>query len=152
MVKFTNQSLVNLSYAEFCNGEEIIISNCTIDTLDLNYCVIYEKITIKNSTIKKLLLHSCWFIGGLIFKNNKVISRIEYPMGGHNKEPIEFISNTFYGFFDFFDCHFEASVTFKDNILLGGSNLCANKDKGYVNTFKTPIICSGNSGRTDIEY
>lgn len=59
--------------------------------------------------------------------------------------------NIFHGFLNFFDCQFEDTVHFSNNILLEGCNLLGNKGEGYETIFDNGIIQDGNIGRLDLE-
>ncbi|MCD0487941.1 hypothetical protein LPB86_06855 [Pedobacter sp. MC2016-14] len=127
------------------------ISNSKIKILDFDLFESDSEIIIDNCIIEKLLFHSYWPKGGLIFNNNKVLSYVDYQMGGHNEQPIKISNNTFEEFVNFFDCQFEAKVEVCNNIFLKGTNLLGNEGEGFQNSFDNGIITENNKGLINLD-
>jgi len=145
-MEILNQEIEKLSYTDLRPGETIYIKSSKIKEVNFDTTEFYDKVVIENCTIGILKIHACWFHKGLLFRNNRVQSYVDYQMGGHNKEPILLEGNTFCDFFNFFDCHFEAILEVKGNTFTKGSNLFGNQEEGYRNTFENGFINEKNIG------
>ena len=131
-----------------CEG--MTLEHCLIRELDMTAINFSGKVTIRNCIIDQLVLHCTWFIEGLEFTGNVVMSDIDYQMGGHNNEEMVISNNIFHGFFDFFDCHFEKQLTVENNIFLRGTDLLLRENKGFDNLFEGGLIVADNIGKLDI--
>lgn len=127
------------------------IKQSIIDTLDLSAFHFYSEVIIHDCIIREVKLSYCWFIDGLEFMNNIITQGTTYEAGGHNKKTFIMKENIFHGFLNFFDCQFENTVHFSNNILLEGCNLLGNKGEGYETIFDNGIIQDGNIGKLDLE-
>lgn len=150
MVK--EKEIINLlTTKDLLNINSLSITNSVIDTIDLIGAFELEThLIIENCIIKNLNIHSCWFINGLILKDCIITNYIDYQMGGHNMEKIILEGNLFKEFFNFFDCHFDEILEVKNNVFLKGSNLLANKNEGYENTFNKGYLDHKNLGIIDL--
>lgn len=150
-MKINNKVIELFECANLAENEPLIISNSIIKTLDFDTAEFKNKIIIENCIIHDFMILSCWFYKGLTFRNNQVLNYIDYQMGGHNEEPISIEGNIFYGFFNFFDCQFGASVTIENNIFINGSNLLGNKNEGFKNTFDSDLVEKNNVGKINLD-
>ncbi len=149
MVTIENKVFRNLNYDNIKFYESVIIKNCIIDMINLEFSNVFVSIFLESCIIKDLMINSCWFkkkivIDKCIFKND-----IIYEMGGHNDNEIHIKNNIFCGFFDFFDCHFNEKIFIENNIFIKGTNLIGNKEKGYKNIFKNGIVLCNNNGNLE---
>lgn len=151
MVK--EKEIINLLTTKDLLGiNSLSITNSVIDTIDLIGAFELEThLIIENCIIKNLNIHSCWFINGLILKNCIITNYIDYQMGGHNMGKFILEGNLFKEFFNFFDCHFDEILEVKNNVFLKGSNLLANKNEGYENTFNKGYLDYNNLGIIDLD-
>lgn len=138
----------NIDASYIVESKSYNISYSIVENLDLRFEHFNELLNIEDCIIENLQLDAAWFLKGLIFKNNIVKSAISYEMGGHNEDIISIEGNIFFGFLDFFDCHFENKVFVKNNIFIEGSNLLGNKGKGFENMFKSGIVTEKKNGPT----
>ena len=127
------------------------IRQSIIDILELPATIFHSEIIIHACIIKEIKLPYCWFKNGLEFTNNTILQEATFEAGGHNKKTFIMKENIFHGFLNFFDCQFEDTVHFSNNILLEGCNLLWNKGEGYETIFDNGIIQDGNIGRLDLE-
>ncbi len=151
MVK--EKEIINLLTAKNLLGtKSLSITSSVIDTIDLIGAFELEThLIIENCIIQNLNIHSCWFMNGLILKNCIITNYIDYQMGGHNVEKIILEGNLFKEFFNFFDCHFDEVLEVRNNIFLKGSNLLANRNEGYDNTFNKGYSDFNNLGIINLD-
>jgi hypothetical protein len=108
----------------------IAFKNCSINRFAIG-SFICRKIFLENCVINDLVAVSARWIGGLCLKNCVVINSATFEAGGHNKEDVIIENNVFACRLYFFDTKFENTFIFRNNIILAGTDLLGNKDKGY---------------------
>lgn len=149
-MKISNERIKKVSYEENKN-DLVVINNSIISEIDFMSQDISKHVVIENCIIDTLSIHSCWFRAGLLLKGNQIFNYVDYQAGGHNKSAIIIENNIFHNFFNFFDCHFEDTLEIKENIFLKGSNIDANKNEDWSNTFEKTVKFIRNIGNLNID-
>jgi len=129
-------------------NETIEVTNCIIDSFEMNFTTYQYPVEIYNCIIGNFLVHSTWFTKGLKLINCIIKENIHYEMGGHNVMTIIMEGNIFMDFFNFFDCQFDNKVIVRNNVFVKGSNLLSKE--GYKSTFNLGIEVNANYGTLDI--
>lgn len=130
--------------------EELVLDNCLVEEFSFVGVEFLRQVSIHRSIIKQLEIYGSWFVGGLNFTNNIVLSFVDYQAGGHNEKEFVLSGNIFCKHFRFFDCHFEEKVIVENNLFVEGTDLLAKENPGFDNIFGKGIDVHHNKGPLDL--
>jgi hypothetical protein len=130
--------------------KNIVIDNCIIDILNCTSTEFQRPVILTNTHFKDCKFLYSYFLEGLVLKNCRFDSYLDFQAGGHNNVEHSIIieNNTFLHFVSFWDCWYKGKVSVCNNNFVKGTNIESRKQ---MITFDIPPKISNNIGQTNIE-
>jgi hypothetical protein len=150
---FQNEIIDELNFNAIDTFEDIVVSGCVINAVEISGGVCKGVVKISNSIINNLTAIGRRFEFGLEISNCVFNESVSFEAGGHNErdKTMLFEGNVFRCFVDFYDAQYHGPFVVKNNIFLEGTSLLGNKGTVVETLFESGVVCENNLGKMDID-